>query len=86
MAYIYQKLAGKGCDQMNWLLEKISKINKPLVRLIQKKKRKTEREGERTQMNKIRIGNKTGKKTTESKKMQSIREYYEKSYATNWTT
>lgn len=40
---------------MSWFLKKINKIEKPLVRLIQKKDRQTERERERTQMKKIRI-------------------------------
>ena len=50
------------------LLEKINKIDKPLARLIKKKR-------ERTQINKIR--NENGEVTTDTTEIQSIiRDYY----------
>ena len=52
--------------------EKINKIDKPLIKLIKKKR-------ERTQINKIR--NKRGEETTNTKEIQSIvRKYYEQLY------
>ena len=52
----------------SWLFEKINKINKPLVRLIQKKR-------EKTQINRIR--NEKGKVTTDTAEVQRImRDYY----------
>ena len=51
-----------------WFFEKINKIDKPLDRLIKKKR-------ERTQINKIR--NEKGEVTTDTAKIQSIlRDYY----------
>ena len=53
--------------------EKINKIDKPLTRLIKKKR-------ERTQINKIR--NEKGEITTDTKEIQRIvRIYYEQLYA-----
>ena len=53
--------------------EKINKIDKPLARLIKKKR-------ERTQINKIR--NEKGEVTTDTAEIQSIlRDYYKQRYA-----
>ena len=53
--------------------EKINKIDKPLARLIKKKR-------ERTQINKIR--NDKGELTTDTAEIQSIlRDYYKQHYA-----
>ena len=55
-----------------WFSEKINKIDKPLVRLIKKKR-------ERTQINKIR--NEKGKVTMDTAEKQSIiRDYYKQLY------
>ena len=52
-----------------WFFEKINKIDKPLARLIQKKR-------EKNQINKIR--NENGEVTTDNAEMQRIiRDYYE---------
>ena len=62
----------------SWFFAKINKIDKPLTRLIKKKR-------ERTQINKIR--NERGEITTDTKEIQRIvRKHYEQLYATNWTT
>ena len=54
----------------SWFFEKINKIDKPLARLIKKKKR------EKTQINKMR--NEKGEVTTDNAEIQrSIRDYYE---------
>ena len=56
-----------------WFLEKINKIDKPLARLIKKKR-------ERTQINKIR--NEKEEVTTDTTEMQStLRDYYKQLYA-----
>ena len=57
----------------SWFFEKINKIDKPLARLIKKKR-------ERTQINKIR--NEKGEVTTDTAEIQSIlRDYYRQLYA-----
>ena len=57
----------------SWFFEKIKKIDKPLARLIKKKR-------ERTQINKIR--NEKGEVTTDTAEIQSIlRDYYKQLYA-----
>ena len=57
----------------SWFFEKINKIDKPLARLIKKKR-------ESTHINRIR--NEKGKITTDTTEIQRIiREYYEKLYA-----
>ena len=53
----------------NWFFEKISKIDKPLARLIKKKR-------EKNQINKIR--NEKGEATIDNAEVQKIiRDYYE---------
>ena len=53
----------------NWLFEKINKIDKPLARLIKKKR-------EKNQIDKIR--NEKGEVTTDNAEIQRIiRDYYE---------
>ena len=53
----------------NWFFEKINKIDKPLARLIKKKR-------EKNQINKIR--NEKGEVTTDNEEIQRIiRDYYE---------
>ena len=57
----------------SWFFEKINKIDKPLARLIKKKR-------ERTQINKVR--NEKGKVTTDTTEIQRIiRNYYKQLYA-----
>ena len=57
----------------SWFFEKINKIDKPLARLIKKKR-------ERTQINKIR--NEKGEITTDTAEIQRIiREHYKHLYA-----
>ena len=53
----------------SWFFEKINKIDKPLARLMKKKR-------EKNQINKVR--NENGETTTDSTEMQrSIRDYYQ---------
>ena len=56
----------------SWFFERINKIDKPLARLIEKKR-------EKNQINKIR--NEKGKVTTDNAEIQRvIRDYYEQLY------
>ena len=56
----------------SWFFDKINKIDKPLARLIKKKR-------EKTQINKIR--NEKGEVTTDNAEIQKIvRDYYEQLY------
>ena len=63
----------------SWFFEKKNKIDKPLARLIKKKR-------EKNQINKI--GNENGETTTDNTEMQRIiRDYYQQLYMTiKWTT
>ena len=59
----------------SWFFEKINKTDKPLARLIKKKR-------EKNQINKVR--NEKGEVTISSTELQRIiREYYEQLYANN---
>ena len=61
-------------ETKSWFFEKINKIDKPLARLIKKKKRK------KNQINKIR--NENGEITTDKKEIQRIiKDYYQQLYA-----
>ena len=60
-------------ESRSWFFEKINKIDKPLSRLIKKKR-------ERTQINTIR--KERGETTTDTTEVQSIiRNYYKELYA-----
>ena len=62
----------------SWFFEKINKIDKPLARLIKKKR-------EKNQINKIR--NEKGEVTTDNVEIQRIvRDHYEQLYGKKWTT
>ena len=68
-----KKTIAKITETKIWFYEKINKINKPLARLIKKKR-------ERTQISKI--GNKKGEVTTDTTERQRIiRDYYKQLYA-----
>ena len=57
----------------SWLFEKINKIDKPLARLIKKKREKTQI---------IRITNEKGEVTTDTAEIQRVmRDYYKQLYA-----
>ena len=57
----------------SWFFEKINKIDKPLARLIKKKR-------DKTQINRIR--NEKGEETTDTAEIQGIfRDYYRQLYA-----
>ena len=65
-------------ETKSWFFEKTNKIDKPLTRLINRKR-------ERTQINKIR--NERGEVTTDTTETQRvIRNYYEEPYAKNFET
>ena len=68
-----KKTIAKITETKIWFYEKINKINKPLARLIKKKR-------ERTQISKI--GNKKGEVTTDTTERQRIiRDYFKQLYA-----
>ena len=76
-AEIHERETKKTIAKINktksWFLEKINEIDKPLARLMKKKR-------ERTQINKIR--NEKGEVTTDTAKIQRIRrDYYKQLYA-----
>ena len=67
-----KKMIAKINKTKSWFFEKVNKIDKPLARLIKKKK-------ERAQINKIR--NEKGEVTTDTAEIQSImRDYYKQLY------
>ena len=60
-------------ETKSWFFEKINKIDKPLARLIKKKR-------EKTQINRVR--NEKGEVTTDTAEIQRImRDYYKQLYA-----
>ena len=62
----------------SWFFEKINKIDKPLARLIKKKR-------EKTQINRIR--NEKGEVTTDTAEIQRIMRDYKRNYTPiKWTT
>ena len=68
-----KKTIAKINETKSWFFEKINKIDKPLARLIKKKR-------ESTQINKIR--NEKGEDTTDTTEAQrTIRDYYKQLYA-----
>ena len=67
------KTTAKINETTSWFFEKINKIDKPLAKLIKRKR-------EKTQINRIR--NKKGEVTTDTAEIQSIlRDYYKQLYA-----
>ena len=63
-------------EAKSWFFEKINKVDKPLARLIKKKR-------EKNQINKIR--NEKGEVTTNTAEIQRIiRDYYEQLYGIKW--
>ena len=68
-----KKTIAKISKAKSWFFEKINKMDRPLARLIKKKR-------ERTQINKIR--NEKGEVTTDTTEIQStLRDYYKQFYA-----
>ena len=68
-----EKTIAKINKTKSWFFEKINKIDKPLARLIKKKR-------EKTQINRIR--NENGEVTTDTAEIQTIvRDYYKQLYA-----
>ena len=68
-----KKIVPKISKTKGWFFEKINKIDKPLARLIKKKR-------EKTQINRIR--NEKGEVTTDTTEIQRImRDYYMQLYA-----
>ena len=60
-------------ESRSWFFEKINKIDKPLTRLIKKKREQKKRERERTQINTIRNERgETTMDTTENKGLYEI--------------
>ena len=73
-----KKMTQKINEYKNWFFDKINKTEKPLTRLIMKKR-------ERTQINKIR--NERGEIAIDTKKIEKIVENIMNIYMpTNWTT
>ena len=67
-----RRLQKKISKTKSWFFEKINKIDKPLARLIKKKR-------EKNQINKIK--NENGEITTDNTEIQKIRDYYQQLYA-----
>ena len=61
----------------SWFFEEINKIDKPLARLIKKKREKTE-------INRAR--NEKGELTTDTAEIQRMMRDYKQLYANKWTT
>ena len=73
-----KETVGKINKTKSWFFEKISKIDKPLARLIKKKRGKTE-------LNRIR--NEKGEVKTDTAEIQRImRDYYKQTYANKMDT